>query len=54
MGGTADTSSARAIAEEILEEIRPTIDGSDYEAAYKSGAAIPYEVAAKQLTHDLN
>jgi predicted ATPase/class 3 adenylate cyclase len=50
----ADTSSARAIAEEILEEIRPTIDGSDYEAAYKSGAAVPYEVAAKQLTHDLN
>lgn len=49
----ADTISAREIAVEILEEIRPTVDESDYQSAYESGSAVPYEVAAKQLIQGL-
>jgi predicted ATPase/class 3 adenylate cyclase len=45
----ADTSSAREIANEILEEIRPTVDESDYQSAYESGATVPYEVTVKRL-----
>jgi predicted ATPase/class 3 adenylate cyclase len=45
----ADTSSAREIASEILDEIKPTVDESDYQSAYELGSAVPYEIAAKQL-----
>lgn len=50
----ADTSSAREIATEILEEIKPNIDGAEYQSAYESGVAVPYEVAAKQLIQSLD
>jgi tetratricopeptide (TPR) repeat protein len=49
----ADTSSARDMANEILAEIRPTVEESEYQSAYESGAAVPYEVAAKQLIKGL-
>jgi tetratricopeptide (TPR) repeat protein len=50
----ADISSAREIATEILEEIKPNVDGPEYQSAYKSGVAVPYEVAAKQLIQSLD